>query len=113
MNTVTIVAVGDVLIDRDEPTQALDGVAGLLAEADLAFGNLEGVLSDLHSATPGSAQATIVPTTNAKALKVFDVMSVANNHSMDAGYGGLHETTEALRHQGIMPVGAGDSLAEP
>jgi poly-gamma-glutamate synthesis protein (capsule biosynthesis protein) len=42
----------------------------------------------------------------------FDVMSVANNHIMDAGHRGLADTLAGLRAAGIAPVGAGADLAE-
>lgn len=112
MGCVTIVGVGDVLIDRQTPSEALADVRALLEGADLAIGNFEGVLTDRHSPTPGSAQATVVPTANATGLDSFLVLSLANNHSMDAGYGGLADTISALSAQGIAVVGAGSSLAE-
>ena len=40
------------------------------------------------------------------ALARFDVMSVANNHIMDAGYQGLSDTLAGLRANGVAPVGA-------
>jgi hypothetical protein len=39
---VFLAAVGDVLVDRPDPTGALSGVRPLLAGADLVFGNFEG-----------------------------------------------------------------------
>jgi hypothetical protein len=112
MSGAVIAAVGDVLIDRADPAGALAGVADLLSAADLVFGNFEGVLTDVHAPTPGMSSATVVPTANASPLGLFDVMSVANNHAMDAGYGGLTDTLSTLRAQGIHPIGAGSSLSD-
>lgn len=112
MGFLTIVGVGDVLIDRRAPNDALAGLSALIKGSDLAIGNFEGVLTDRHSPTPGSAQATVVPTVNSTGLEGFDVISLANNHSMDAGYGGLADTISVLSTQGIEVVGAGSTLAE-
>ncbi|WP_162244430.1 CapA family protein [Burkholderia sp. Leaf177] len=45
-------------------------------------------------------------------LAGFDVMALANNHILDAGYEGLADTMKLLRSQGISTVGAGSSLSE-
>ncbi|MEU5432231.1 CapA family protein [Streptomyces sp. NPDC020719] len=108
----TIAAVGDVLVDRTDPGRALEGVQPVLAAADLVFGNFEGVLTDTFRATPGAPASTVVATANAVPLSVFDVMSLANNHAMDAGYGGLADTTATLAARGVRTVGAGMSSAE-
>ncbi|MFE3185448.1 CapA family protein [Streptomyces violascens] len=108
----TIAAVGDVLIDRARPDRALEGVAPVLAAADLVFGNFEGVLTDRHGPTPGMTASTVVATANAVPLSVFDVMSLANNHAMDAGRGGLDDTLATLAAHGVEAVGAGKSIEE-
>lgn len=112
MAVTTLAAVGDVLVDRARPERALQGVAPVLEAADLVFGNFEGVLTDRHPPLPGMTASTVVATVNAAPLSVFDVMSVANNHAMDAGRGGLDDTLVTLRARGVEPVGAGASLAE-
>src|SRR3546814_8817393 len=40
----------------------------------------------------------------------FDVMSVANNHTMHGGYRAFLRTMELLRESGIAPVGGGDNI---
>ncbi|MBI1921816.1 MAG: CapA family protein [Geobacter sp.] len=51
---------------------------------------------------------------NAPALTAagIDVCSLANNHVLDWGYGGLTETLETLRKSGIKSAGAGPTLQE-
>jgi Bacterial capsule synthesis protein PGA_cap len=112
MSAFTLAAAGDILIDRAQPSSATAEVADLLNEADLAFANFEGVMTDSQQPTPGSAHATVVPSANAAGLFGFHVLSLANNHSMDAGYQGLMDSIETLSHRGIRPVGAGRNLAE-
>ena len=107
MATVILAAVGDVLIDRPEPSSALVEAAGVLAAADVVFGNFEGVLTDQHQALPGRGSESIVPVSNAAGLRHFDLLSLANNHSMDAGYGGLDDTIASLHGIGVEVVGAG------
>ena len=84
---------GDVLVDRPDPGTALAGVHSLLNSADVSFGNFEGVLSATHAVVPGGSRAAVVSPGNVSGLTGFDVMSLANNHSMDAGAGGLADRT--------------------
>lgn len=37
---------------------------------------------------------------------------LANNHVLDWGYSGLHETIETLRQSGVRPIGAGNNLQD-
>lgn len=110
MRPVVLAAVGDVLVNRPEPEEVLSSVEPLLREADITFGNFEGVLSDVHAATPGSSTSMIAGTANATPLNSFSILSLANNHSMDAGYGGLNSTLERLAAVGVASVGAGSEL---
>ncbi|MFH8349578.1 CapA family protein [Streptomyces sp. NPDC018045] len=112
MTSFTLAAAGDVLIDRPRPATALAAVAPLLNGADLAFANFEGVLTDTQEPAPGSAHATVVPTANADGLHGLDVVSLANNHSMDAGHQGLRDTLTALHQRAIRTAGAGRTLEE-
>jgi poly-gamma-glutamate capsule biosynthesis protein CapA/YwtB (metallophosphatase superfamily) len=114
---VTLVFVGDVMLGRDIAT-ALDGdwaaafpalstgadVRSWLAEADLAFANLESPLTtapfvggrfDLRA--PPEA---VLALTHAG----FDVVSVANNHALDGGAVGLKETLGTLERAGILAL---------
>lgn len=45
------------------------------------------------------------PTSCGDILKLFDVLSVANNHSLDCGIEGFMETVHVLRNLGVAPVG--------
>jgi poly-gamma-glutamate synthesis protein (capsule biosynthesis protein) len=109
--TAVLAAVGDILIDRPEPREALRDVAPLLEACDVVFGNFEGVLTDARPPDPGSA-STVVPARNAGALESFDVLSLANNHALDVGRGGLADTIAALRECGVAVVGAGATIGE-
>jgi poly-gamma-glutamate capsule biosynthesis protein CapA/YwtB (metallophosphatase superfamily) len=112
MGRVLLAAVGDVLVDRPDPDAALAGIRPILDAADVVFGNFEGVLTDVHTVIPGASHASVVPSSNASPLAVFDVMSLANNHSMDAGRGGLADTMAALAGQDVRTAGAGPRLVD-
>ena len=148
----TLVFVGDVMLGRGV-AQALDGdwgaaFAGVqpwLAEADLAFANLESPLAavppplnpprwggrdrhpphwggrdrhpprwggrDRHPPRWGGQEGGTydlrAPREAAAALRAagFDVVSLANNHALDAGEAGLQETVNTLRTSGIVSAG--------
>ena len=88
----------------------LTWMAPVSTKADIAFCNLECVLVD------GSGQKTWKPhlfasPDSAKYLKDagIDLVSVANNHSMDDGETGITSTLAALNRVGIDGVGAARS----
>jgi poly-gamma-glutamate synthesis protein (capsule biosynthesis protein) len=107
-----VCAVGDVFVNEDDPTYSFSSVAPLLNEADLVIGNCEGAYSDRAEQAPTAGIAMRVPTSMAAGLSAagVDVMTLANNHSVDGGHGALLDTIKTLRAQGIEPVGAGEDL---
>lgn len=106
--------VGDVMVDREEPDCAFDLVRDSLSEPDLLFGNAECVYTDDPDLAPSAAVVAISPARNAAALGPagFHVMSLANNHIVDAGHRGMYCTGDLLGKQGIATTGAGRNLAE-
>ncbi|MQA13855.1 MAG: CapA family protein [Pseudonocardiaceae bacterium] len=107
--------VGDVMVDRDEPDTAFDLARGALTTPDLLFGNCECVFTDdRRHLAPSAAVVAIAPSAAAAALGPagFDVMSLANNHIVDAGHEGIDTTAGLLGGQGIQTVGAGRNLTE-
>lgn len=117
-----VVAVGDIMLDGTaRPVLGKHGydypfvrVKPLLAGADVVFGNLEGPLTD--RGTPEQNKTYIFRTPPAPASRAlrnagFNVVSLANNHTMDFGPDGLAQTIEALDAAGIAHAGAGDNLA--
>lgn len=105
--------VGDVLVNRDDdPSSGFQLVEPALAEPDLLFGNAECVFHDDPHPVPSAAVVAVAGTHNVDALggAHFDVMSVANNHIVDAGHDGMNQTIELINAQGIQTVGAGNTL---
>lgn len=114
----TLVAVGDVLLDRGvayalastTPQEALQAVAPLLRGADIAFCNLECPIVSQPDLLPKRYRFAASPETASVLTHCgFDIVSLANNHAMDCGKQGLVETMERLRRSGITFCGAGVS----
>ena len=111
-----VTAVGDLIFNEPlthlkEPERA--GLFRLMQEADVAYGNMEFSLND----RPDLQR----PFYNFRAPKSFrwelartgiNMVSLANNHSLDFGPEGLKECLQALEHANIATAGAGETLAE-
>jgi poly-gamma-glutamate capsule biosynthesis protein CapA/YwtB (metallophosphatase superfamily) len=104
--------VGDVLVDRDLPTEVFAKSRELLDVPDVLFANLESAYSD----APGTAITQPIAITprmhNLHAFKDagFDILSLANNHIGDAGHAAMLETRTWLESQGVRTCGAGSNL---
>jgi poly-gamma-glutamate synthesis protein (capsule biosynthesis protein) len=111
---VRIVCVGDMTFSRSgarsmgDPDDLLAAVRKRLADADITYGNLETPLSSRGK--PADKQYTFrgpISAAAALARAGFDVVSVANNHSLDYGRTAFADTIDALEDAGVTPVGGG------
>ena len=118
---ISIASVGDMMIGTDYPKNHLpddDGVSFLadvtpfLEAADIAFGNLEGVLMEggepaKKCSNPNACYLFRSPTRYAEHYRNagFDVMSLANNHARDFGEEGRDSSAQALLKVGITASG--------
>ncbi len=117
---VTLAAVGDVSLARELNERMRTEGAGYpfelvqpLMDADLLVGNLEGALTAATVAWPKAYRFSTPPgLTNGLQEAGFDVVSLANNHTMDFGAEGLIETMATLDIIGIAHTGAGRTAAE-
>jgi len=119
--TFTLVAVGDIMLDRKVGGKVKDlgadfpfeGVAELLREADLTFGNLESPISSLGTAAKGKEVTFRAGLESISGVRNagMDVLSLANNHAMDYGPAALMETMDVLAHSGVVYIGAGANSA--
>jgi poly-gamma-glutamate capsule biosynthesis protein CapA/YwtB (metallophosphatase superfamily) len=106
--TFTLALVGDVMLGRGV-AQALNGdweaafaqVQPWLAEADLAFANLESPLTTALYGGDGYDLRASPEAVAALDAVGFDTVSLANNHALDAGGVGLAQTLTALDTVGI------------
>ncbi len=125
---IRIVAVGDIMLgtnfpdDRrapDDGISLLKAMTPVLKDADITFGNLEGVLLEGGEAAkkckkPTSCYVFRSPPYYAKYLKTagFDVLSLANNHARDFGEEGRTASMQALDVVGLHHTGRVDDIAQ-
>jgi poly-gamma-glutamate synthesis protein (capsule biosynthesis protein) len=90
-----------------------DSVGPVLERADIATVNLEGVASERGSPWPDKAFHFRGPPAillAAERSAGIDVVTVANNHSLDYGRQAFRDTLRTARRVGIATVGGGASL---
>jgi poly-gamma-glutamate capsule biosynthesis protein CapA/YwtB (metallophosphatase superfamily) len=118
---VDLRAVGDVMAGRFVAERAAHegyaapfaALADLLA-GDLVLGNLESPLTDRREQLRPGPYRLPAPAAFAPELRVagFDLLSLANNHALDAGPAGLADAREHLQRVGIATAGVGNTAAE-
>jgi len=122
-STITLAAVGDIGLIRNVRKKisenSLDfpfkNVENLFKEADLTFGNLEMPFSDGPPPLTSKHSTEFWADVNhAPCLQKagFDVLSFANNHTLEQGKKGMDITLTALDQLGISSVGAGNSYEQ-
>lgn len=89
----------------------------IIRDADLAFTNLEVLFHNYEEGYPaahsgGTWMAAEPYIAGELVWAGFDMVSRANNHTMDYGAGGLRATTQALDGVGLVHAGAGENLAQ-
>ena len=91
-----------------EENDVFEGVQTIFDSADLLVGNLEAAITDneLDQESPESMVLRVRPTTAKQLRKAgFDVLQVANNHTVQHGNKGFEDTLACLADLGIQPVG--------
>lgn len=121
-NSITFIGVGDIMMGTTFPkhrrllppnngAKLFSEVEPFFKEADLVFGNLEGVLANggrcVKNVKSKNVWAFRTPTRIGVNLKnaSFDIMSISNNHSFDFGHKGLKSTKDTLKKHDIKYVG--------
>lgn len=106
--------VGDVYVDRANPDEAFDIVRDVLSVPDLLMGNCECAYSSEIEYSPGVTVPVAAHPRNIPSMANagFDLMTLANNHALDAGHRGLFEMHAAFDKVGIAHVGTGHNLAD-
>jgi len=113
---IKLALLGDLMVGRgvaerfsgvdDHPLALL---AGDLKSADLALANLESPLTSRPLVHPDGYDLRADP---AKAFDLaqagLDILSLANNHSLDSGPAGLADTRDTLLYAGLLGVTDGD-----
>ncbi|MCX7599547.1 MAG: CapA family protein [Armatimonadetes bacterium] len=111
----SLVAVGDIMLDRGVGraiqrrgwSSIFACVRDRLRAADITFGNLESPLSTRGAHSPKDCVFRAHPSTVKVLLDGgFDIVSVANNHTLNSGRQTLLDTLGILRSNGLRYVGA-------
>ncbi len=110
----TVLATGDLAMDRDDYDACFAGTAGILRSADIVFGQLETSFAEKGVRLPQARHAVLARPEGAAALSRagFDVISMAGNHVMDWGHDAFFETRAHLEANGMDVVGAGANIVE-
>ncbi|WP_158771675.1 CapA family protein [Streptomyces sp. NRRL S-340] len=111
MDELQIVAVGDVFVHRERPEEAFQHVSSAFQQADTTFANLEGVYCTTQERAPSAGVPVIADPSHARGVAGagVDVVSLANNHSLDGGTLALLETRALMRGSGVATAGAGEN----
>lgn len=124
--TIKIVAMGDICFARnpmpafnEDGISVFENVEVAFEDADITFANLECVLcSDCFSRADKSPDGGVYHLRQDPSIVWMlksagvDVVSLANNHTMDYGSDGLQETIKTLDDNQIKHFGAGLNLEE-
>lgn len=112
-NKASLVIVGDICINRADPSSMFASVQHVLRDATITFGNQEVPLTAGGQPIPGKQCLRAAPK-NVEALvsSGFDAVGMANNHMMDFGPEGLLDTVKVLDKAGIAHTGGGANIVE-
>lgn len=110
---LTLALTGDVMLGRSIADAHVEGgwddilatLAPYVASADFAFANLESPLTHAPLATNGYDLRAPPEAVEALVASGFDLVSLANNHALDAGVSGLNQTRDVLQSAGINAAG--------
>ncbi|MCE9628591.1 MAG: CapA family protein [Candidatus Vogelbacteria bacterium] len=120
---VSLVFVGDMMLDRGVNFSVQKNFGGdfnqlfteldFIREADIAFGNLEGPVSDKGRNIGSIYSFRMKPESlQAVAAAGFDVLSVANNHAGDWTSEAFVDTVARIKNLNILPIGGGNNYQE-
>ncbi|WP_394233751.1 CapA family protein [Niallia oryzisoli] len=109
---ITVLGVGDVIIDREEPETIFQHVAEVMRSGDITFANCDQTYSDIGYAIRGSATYSASRNIPALLYGGFDVLSLANNHTVDWGRENLIDTMEKLDEVNLPYCGVGRNIEE-
>lgn len=114
-----LLGVGDIFISKRLPEKLSKELLDLISvvdEYDVKFANLETTVHDNEgypAAFPGGGWAMAGSHCLKDIKKLgFNILSLANNHTMDYSHAGLLATMKHLNNEGLLYSGAGSNLTE-
>ncbi len=116
----TLFAAGDLLLSEEPgywinlygPAHPFEPLQGYFQEADLRFANLECAISNKGLPLANKPYTFRASQDKVEAIQSFDILSVANNHTLDFGEEAFLETLTLLKDNSIVPIGGGANLEE-
>ncbi len=119
-DSVSVALVGDIMLARRVgkmlasrgPDFPFSLVRDVLEAVDVAIGNLECTVSGMGSPSKESYSRFRADPEALPGLKLFDVLTLANNHVLDYGPEAVMDTVSALTAAGIRAIGVGRSYEE-
>lgn len=114
MTALTVLAVGDLILDEPDPGWYFDPARPVLTAGDVVIGHVETPYTTTPMQSVLGVPAPPVPPSQLDALPPagFTVATLAGNHAFDQGHAGVSQTLAALRRGGLATAGAGMTLAE-
>ena len=112
---ITVLGVGDIILDAPEPEKYFDTSKDLLRAADIAIGNMETPHTDRpcwSNMESHSAPAVELARLSAFRYAGFDVATIGGNHCFDQGPYGITDPMEYFKGCGIATCGAGKDYDE-
>ena len=112
--TITVLAVGDVIVNRDDPDSIFAYVSDVIKSADITFCQLESVYSERGTPSPHCRVPLKADPKYVEAVKKagFQIASFACNHALDWGVDAFLDTLDALDKYELKRLGAGKNIAE-
>jgi hypothetical protein len=114
MAELSLLMVGDLVLDEPDPDYFFDLARSALHGGDIVVGHVETPYTlrgqEMQSDIP--AEAADPAKLAALARAGFHAASLAGNHVYDRGAEGVEDTVAGLKEQGIAPFGAGANLKE-
>jgi len=111
----SLIFVGDMMFDRgteyyinqNDLEYPFKKIKRFLKNADLTVGNLEGPIVRYPKAFSSKSLKFAFATTTVDILNDagFDILSLANNHTLNMGQSGLEQTRSFLRDKRMIPIG--------
>jgi hypothetical protein len=111
-DSITLLGLGDIIIDREKPESIFQHAAEVLRTADIAFANCDQVYSDKGYLIHGFGSNSDPKNISALLYAGLDVVSLANNHAYDWGKEALIDTMDRFKEIGLPFVGVGRNIAE-
>lgn len=101
-------------IYRGDYQLLFNDIIPVIKESDIAITNLEFPLIDKGSPIAKTGPNRKSPVKSIEAIKFagFNVVTMANNHIMDYGEGGLLSSIQLCEKNGIRHIGAGNNIVE-